>query len=104
MRSGTLGHDTWAIWSSDGGNGGNGVPTKSGKLSGVAHNTLTTHTFATAFAATPHVVVILAADPGSDTKRLWVEQESTTGFKVQFALKTSASKDIFWVATDEGDP
>lgn len=76
---------------------------KSGVLSAVAHDTLTTHTFGTAFASTPQVVAILGADPGAVLERLWVEQVTTTGFKVQFKLATPAAKDIQWFATLMGD-
>ncbi len=76
---------------------------KSGIMAAVAHDTLTTLTFGTAFASTPRVTVVLGEDPGSVMERLWVEQVTTTVFKVQFKLVTPASKDIQWIATEMGD-
>ena len=74
------------------------VNIKSGKELAVPHNTLTTINFSTAFANIPHIVVSLAEDPGQILERIWVEQESTTLFKVQFKIKQgSAAKDVLWI-------
>lgn len=77
---------------------------KSGVMSAVSHNTLTTLTFGTAFGTTPRVMVCFADDPGDTVERLWVEQVSTTIFKVQFKLAANTdAHDIAWFATLMGD-
>ena len=80
------------------------VVTKSGKETGVAHDTVTTISFTTAFATTPNVVVTIDRTAVTDIKFLQVTNVLTTGFDVRFKFKTAATTDIQWIATDAGDP
>ena len=80
------------------------VVIKSGKETGVAHDTVTTISFTTAFATTPNVVVTIDRTAVTDIKFLQVTNILTTAFDVRFKFKTAATTDIQWIATDAGDP
>lgn len=86
--------------------GGGGADVKSGFESAISENSARTVTFNTAFSGTPNVVVGFADDT-TQISVVHAHTVSTTGFTVQVVKSGgggSVTRDIYWMATDAGNP
>jgi hypothetical protein len=86
--------------------GGGGANVKSGFESAVTEGSTRAVTFTTDFAATPDVVVNFA-DSSTEISVIAAHTVSTTGFTIQVTKSGgggSANRDVYWMATDAGNP
>lgn len=86
--------------------GGGGADVKNGFESAIAENSTRAVTFNTAFAGTPNVVVGFADDT-SQISVVHAHMVSTTGFTIQVVKSGgggSVNRDVYWIATDAGNP
>lgn len=93
-----------ALHSHAGGGGGSNV--KSGFESAITENSTRSVTFPTAFSGTPDVVVGFADDT-SQISIVHAHTVTTTGFTIQVVKSGgggSVTRDVFWIATDAGNP
>ena len=86
--------------------GGGGADVKSGFESTIPEGTTRAVSFATAFSATPHVVVSFADDT-TQISVVHAYTPSTTGFTIRVVKSGgggSVTRDVNWIATDAGNP
>ena len=86
--------------------GGGGPSLKSGLESAITEGTTRAVVFATAFASAPDVVVSFA-DNTAEQSTCSAYSPTTTGFTIRVDKVgggQSRSRDVFWPATDAGNP
>lgn len=80
--------------------------TKSGRENGITEGTTRARSFVTAFATVPHVELTIA-DALNRTVHLEAQSVTVNGFTIsviKVAGGAAQARDVYWVATDAGNP
>ena len=80
-----------------------GGTTKSGVAS-IADSSWSSVGFTSAFASVPEVVVTIDEASPTNLERLYIRSVTVNSFEVYQAMKTGATVDVHWIATDAGNP